>query len=47
MVSLARFLILYKEQKIDEQEKRFIQYLFSEEARKLVAEYGYVPVKKQ
>ena len=40
------FLILYKEQKIDEQTKDFIQYLFSNEAKKLITEYGYVPAAK-
>jgi phosphate transport system substrate-binding protein len=45
---LARpFLILYKEEKLPEGGQKFIHFLHTEQAKKLITQYGYTPVDKQ
>ncbi len=44
---LARpFLVVYLPERADDDTKSFIQYLSSQDAEKLIEEYGYTPVKK-
>ena len=40
------FLVLYKPEELDKNPKTFIQYLQSADAKSLISEYGYIPVKK-
>ncbi|SDH90180.1 phosphate transport system substrate-binding protein [Vibrio xiamenensis] len=40
------FMILYLDDKIGDQEKAFLEYLHSDKAKQLIAEYGYIAVKK-
>ncbi|MCW8335635.1 phosphate ABC transporter substrate-binding protein [Vibrio paucivorans] len=40
------FLMVYQPEDLDEQADSFLNYLNSEQAKSLIAEYGYTPVKK-
>ncbi|MDC5818469.1 phosphate ABC transporter substrate-binding protein [Vibrio europaeus] len=40
------FLVLYNPDKVDEDSKSFIHYLNSSQAKSLIEEYGYTPIKK-
>lgn len=40
------FLVLYKPEELDKNPKAFIEYLRSQDAKRLIAEYGYTPMKK-
>lgn len=40
------FLVLYKPSHLDEDAQSFVSYLKSQEAKTLIEEYGYTPIKK-
>ncbi|WP_117234077.1 phosphate ABC transporter substrate-binding protein [Vibrio maerlii] len=45
---LARpFMILYKTEEIEQDAKEFIDYMKSDEAKLIIEEYGYTPIKRK